>query len=120
MSDKERLIGWLVTYANDEQGEAHELRSGRTLISSQNGAKNTSFIALSSKTVSSPHSAIHASRKHNVQIQDIFTESGTFLTRSGKTNEEKIQGTIDLHHGDRIRFGRDVSFQLCLIEAPQK
>lgn len=115
---KARLIGWLVSYALNEKGLAHEIRSGRSLITT--GKSNDKFtIAVVDKNVSTPHAALSANSKHVVMIQDIFSDHGSFITRGGANGESPITGPTRIKHGDWIRFGSTV-FQVCLIDGPSK
>ncbi|MCB0334046.1 MAG: hypothetical protein KDD55_11140 [Bdellovibrionales bacterium] len=114
-----RLIGWLVSYQNDEMGESHEIRSGRTLISSKNGLDGK-VIELHEQSIAAPHSAMNASPQHQLVLQDIFSPSGTFLQRSADKDESKVNGPIEVHHGDWIRIGEQTKFQVCLIDAPHR
>ncbi len=115
----QRLIGWLVSYQNDEMGESHEIRSGRTLISSKNGLDGK-VIEINEQSIAAPHSAMSASQQHQLVLQDIFSPSGTFLQRSSDKEEQKVDGPIEVHHGDWIRVGEETKFQVCLIDAPHR
>jgi hypothetical protein len=103
----------------DDMGHAYEIRAGRTLISShkQNGNR---AITVQEETVSSPHSALHASRKHQVLIQDVFSDYGTYLQRATAKKEEAVAGPIEMEHGDWLRIGENTRLQLCLIEGAGK
>lgn len=115
-----RLIGWLVSYEMDSMGKAYEIRTGRTFIGSDDIAPDQNFIALADETICSMHSAMNASPRHRVVVQDIFSEHGTFLSRAGSNSEKPVNGPIELEHGDWIRIGNKIRFQLCLIDAPVK
>ena len=110
-----RLIGWLVSYALDSQGKAFELRSGRYLIS-RKGLEAESTITLDGQDISSPHLAMHASQKHVLMVQDIFSETGSFLRKASGGEEAKITGPVKLEHGDWLRIGGTTRFQVCLID----
>ena len=110
-----RLIGWLISYALDKRGKAFELRSGRYLLSKK-GLDATRTIALDLADLSSPHLALHASTKKSLLVQDIFSEGGTYLRRSGASEETRIAGPVKLEHGDWIRVGNNTKFQVCLVD----
>jgi len=114
-----RLVGWLVSYSEDDLGTAHEIRSGRTLISSGRIGENR-VITVSDKSVSLPHSALRASQKHRITIQDIFSESGTYLQKSEDDSEVKLNEPTEIDHGDWVRFGAAERYQLCLIDNPKR
>lgn len=111
----ERLVGWLVSYGLDENGYSYELRSGLSFISAQ-GVGDFRLLSLNENTVSSPHAALKACPKHSVHVQDIFSEHGSYLVRGGKEEETRIDGPVELHHGDWIRVGESTRFQVCLID----
>lgn len=114
-----RLIGWLVSYSDDELGGSHEIRAGRTIIGGEE-LDGERVITVTDASVSNPHSAFRASTKHRILVQDIFSENGTYLQRNGAGEEEKITSPIELRHGDWIRFGKADRYQLCLIDAPKR
>ena len=114
-----RLVGWLISYQMDEKGKAFEIRSGRTLIGPQ-GANNGRLITVDSAELSSPHLAMKASNKHTIVVQDIFSDEGSFVLRSGSNEEKQVDGPIELKHGDWLRVGAKTRFQLCLIDGPTR
>ncbi len=114
-----RLIGWLVSYEHNQLGESFEIRAGRTLVSSED-SEGERTLTLEADDICSPHSAMRASSTHRVMVQDVFSTHGTFVTRGGSRNEEKVSGPIEVKHGDWLRFGQNVKYQVCLIEAPVK
>lgn len=114
-SNANRLVGWLVSYQSDEMGTAHEIRSGRTLIGADSSGGDRA-IKIKDTTVSSPHSALHASRAHEILVQDVFSDAGTYVCRSDSQHEQSVSGPIELQHGDWLRIGDSIRFQLCLIE----
>lgn len=114
---RNRLVGWLVSYARDEQGAYHEIRSGRTLISAEKSS-DTRIITVTERDISAPHLAMSASVRHRVLIQDIFSERGSYLTRADGTSETKVTGPIEVEHGDWLRIGDGTRFQVCLIDGP--
>ena len=116
-NQRNRLVGWLVSYANDELGSYHQIRAGRTLISADKSS-DTRVITVAERDVSSPHLALSASARHRVLIQDIFSEHGSYLTRGDGKNEMKVTGPIEVEHGDWLRIGDGTRFQVCLIDGP--
>jgi hypothetical protein len=112
-----RLVGWLISYAMDENGFTYEIRSGRSLIGSEDDP-TARLLTLEDKSISAPHLALKASAKHKVMIQDIFSEHGSFVIREGSDKEEVISGPTELRHGDWLRVGKNSRFQVCLIDGP--
>lgn len=114
-----KLIGWLVTYAGSDRGSYYELRSGRSFISS-GVVQGERIFNLDPKDVGVAHAALSASTEHQVVVQDLFSARGTFVTRSGSNDENSVSGPVELGHGDWIRFGETLKFQLCLIDGGSK
>ena len=111
-----RLVGWLVSYGLDSKGAAFEIRAGRLFVSSA-ASSDVRTIEISENSVSAPHLAVSASTKHQVLIQDIFSEHGTYITKFGTDKEQKISGPTTLNHGDWLRVGEKTKFQVCLIDS---
>lgn len=114
---KNRLIGWLVSYEMDARGKAFEIRSGRTIISTENSGRSR-VITLKAQDISTPHMALNATPKHTLLVQDIFSESGSFLRKASSNEDKPITGPVELGHGDWIRIGSQTRFQVCLIDGP--
>lgn len=114
-SSSSRLVGWLVSYGIDSLGASYEIRAGRLLISST-PTSDVRTISVTENSVSSPHLAMSATSKHQILIQDIFSEHGTFVLKAGAGKEQRITGPTPLHHGDWLRIGEKMRFQVCLID----
>lgn len=112
-----RLIGWLVSYADDVQGRAFQIHAGRSFISSQTVGSDA-VILLEGKAICAPHAALNASRHHRLMIQDVFSQHGTFLTKRGSEKEVQVHGPTEISHGDWLRIGESTRFQVCLIDGP--
>ncbi len=113
------LIGWLVTYVGNDRGSYYELRGGRSFISS-GIIQGERLMNLDAKEVGVAHALLNASTEHQVMLQDLFSSNGTFVTRSGSGDETAVSGPTELGHGDWVRFGENVKFQLCLIHGNSK
>ncbi len=114
-----RLVGWLVSYQNAERGSYYELREGRSFVGS-GIIQGERIISMDSKEFSTAHAVLNASPEHRVMIQDIFSQSGTFVSKSGHSDEVPANGPIELSHGDWIRLGNNLKFQVCLIDGCSK
>lgn len=112
-----RLIGWLISYALDARGRAYEIRSGRILLAPKQ-INNQRVINLEGPGISLPHAVLHANKNHEVFIQDVFSENGTYVCHAGSDKEFSVEGPVQLQHGDWIRFGTETKFQICLIDEP--
>lgn len=118
-NSREKLIGWLVSYGLDADGRAFEIRAGRSLVSFGNaGEKRT--IGISDRSISSPHLALNATHRHKLLVQDIFSEHGSYLTKSSGKEETPIQGPIEVEHGDWLRIGSNIRLQVCIIDDPSR
>ena len=113
---RRRLVGWLVSYALDEKGKSYEIRAGRHLVSSQGLSGDTEVIEVSGRGIAAPHLALSATTKHTLLVQDIFTDQGSFIIKSGSDKERRIGGPTPVEHGDWIRIGDNTRFQVCLID----
>ena len=110
-----KLIGWLVTYSGSDRGSYYELRSGRSFVSS-GVVQGERIISVDQKVVGVAHALLNASTEQQVVVQDLFSSIGTFVTRSGSGDETAVNGPLELNHGDWVRFGENLKFQLCLID----
>jgi len=111
----ERLIGWLVSYGLDEMGLSYEIRAGRSFVASDGTCPERSLL-IDDDTISSPHLAVRATAKHKVMVQDIFSDFGSYIMRGNADKEQPITGPTEVRHGDWIRIGKNVRFQVCLID----
>lgn len=84
-----RLVGWLVSYGLDDAGASYEIRSGRSLVSSEEVDANTTVI-VKEETISSPHLALKASDEHVVLAQDIFSGSGSYLIEAARPMRHRL------------------------------
>jgi hypothetical protein len=117
-TSNDRLVGWLISYALDRMGKAFEIRSGRTFLGNQELGERS--ITLNAEDISIAHAALSASTHHKVVLQDVFSQSGTFIAQSGAAQEQRVQGPIEVKHGDWLRFGNKTRFQVCLIDGPSR
>ena len=118
-SESNRLVGWLVSYALDSKGKTFEIRAGRSLLSSE-GSRETRVITVADDSIAAPHAALSASVRHRVMIQDIFSDSGTYVTKGAGQKEFKVSSPTEINHGDWVRVGDNVRLQVCLIDGPSR
>ncbi len=92
-SEKRKLVGWLVTFSNDEYGQDYRLYAGKNRIGSASGCD----VVINDTSASGEHTTI-LFRDNEFLIKDNFSTNGT-----------KINGvTIDegkLKDGDVIKLG---------------
>lgn len=111
-----RLVGFLVSYDSDEDGELCPLRFGRWLVSSQ-AVDQGSYILIEDETISPLHAIIRVGKEGRVQVLDQLSEYGTGVTKSGEEEEEEISGAmVEVQHGDTVRFGKR---QFVVVMVPQ-
>lgn len=115
-SEKKKLVGFLVDYQDDPNGEIVELRAGRWLVTSRSSDQGD-CILINHQTVSPLHAILRVSDKGTIQVLDQLSEFGTGITREGSVEEEEIAGTMaNVSHGDKIRFG-EKTYIVCLVPA---
>ena len=113
-SGKTRLIGFLVSFDDDDKGEVVEMRVGRWLLTSH-ATDHSDCIVINDASVSPLHAIIRATSDGKIQILDQLSEFGTGVLRAGKEEEEEVTGTMTtVTHGDKVRFGKR-SYLVCLL-----
>lgn len=112
--DRSLIVGFLISYDNDQNGEVFEIRSGRWLMTSR-PTDLGNYIFINDETISPLHAIIRATKDGRVQILDQLSEYGTAVIRVGSEEEEEVAGAmVSVGHGDLIRFGERI-FLLCLV-----
>ena len=94
LASKGKLIGWLVTYTRNSDGEDFKLRAGYNRI----GANPACDIVVEDETVSGSH-AIIVYRDGRCLIKDDLSRNGTFV------NGKEITEAHPLQSYDQIRVG---------------
>ena len=106
-----RIFGWLVSYT-DPMGRSIELREGRFFVSSAQ-LRNTDLV-LEDDTVSTPHAMFTISTDGGIVIQDLKSERGVFVREPSQSTYRREYDSINLSHGDWVRFG-DLEFLVSII-----
>jgi len=107
------VVGFLVSYDKNPNGEVFELRTGRIMVTSQGNEPNS--IVLNDDSVSSMHAVMRISPEGEIQVLDQLSEFGTRIKRAGSSDEEQLSGEKgSVKHGDMIKFG-DRAFHVCLV-----
>ncbi len=105
LTGKSKIVGMLVSYDNDPNGEVFPVRSGRWLITSR-ATDHGDYIIIDDETISPLHAIIRATKDGKLQVLDQLSEHGTGVIRAGEDEEIEIAGGLEpLHHGDTVRFG---------------
>lgn len=111
------LVGWLVSYAGDRRGTAIELRSGKFFVGRQR--LRGSDLVLADESISTPHCLVNAVAGEGLMIQDLMSERGTAVRKSGSQNFVNCSEPVKLQHGDWLRFG-NYEVMVCLIPSQHR
>ena len=107
------VVGFLVSYDSNENGDVYDLRSGRLIVSSEPAAGN--YMLVRHDTVSPMHAILRITSSGEIQVLDQLSEHGTKIKRYGSEEVEELsgeKGTVE--HGDVLMFGERV-FHVCLV-----
>ncbi|NMC63435.1 MAG: FHA domain-containing protein, partial [SAR324 cluster bacterium] len=108
------IVGFLVSYDNEENGEAFELRQGRVIVTSEKAAHGDYFV-IADETVSPMHAILRITSTGEVQVLDQLSEFGTKIKRLGFDETEDLSGERSpVGHGDVVWFGKR-SFHVCMV-----
>ncbi len=111
---KSKIVGFLVSFDNNEFGEVYEIRAGRWLLTSR-PTDHGDFILIDDETISPLHAIIRATRDGAIQILDQLSEYGTAVISSGSDEEKEVTGSlVGVDHGDVVRFG-ERRFVVCRV-----
>lgn len=108
------LVGFLVSFDRNPNGDSFELRAGRLIVSSEMGAPG-SYLILESESVSSMHAIMRISSNGEIQVLDQLSEFGTRIKLCGSDEEIELSGDKStIEHGDIVQFG-DRTLFVCLL-----
>jgi pSer/pThr/pTyr-binding forkhead associated (FHA) protein len=108
------IVGFLVSFDRNVNGEVYELRQGRIMITSAHGEANS--LVIQDETVSPMHAIMRINSAGEIQILDQLSEHGTSIVRADSEEVEQLSGEkAVVGHGDMIKFG-DRSFVVCVIK----
>lgn len=110
-----KIVGFLISYDENEFGEVFEIRAGRKLITSR-PTDHGEYLLIDDPTVSPLHAILRATKEGKVQVLDQLSEYGTGVIRSGEEDEEiEVSGGLEeVFDGDVIRFG-EREFHVCMV-----
>lgn len=106
-----RLFGWLVSYSSQE-GEAIELREGKTLVT-RSSLKNGDLV-IDAPSISTPHAILIMGAETGFFIQDLISERGVWVRRRDEDTYHQEDNSVELFHGDWVRLG-DVEFLVSIV-----
>lgn len=110
------VVGFMVCFDENPNGEVVELRQGRWIVSCEQPPSSTNFILIQDVTVSPLHAIVRVSASGEIQVLDQLSEHGTGVKKFGQSDEEVLTGAMSsLEHGDVVRFGKR-SFHVCIIQ----
>ena len=108
------IVGFLVSYDKNTNGDVYELRSGRLIVTSEAAAAGN-YMLVDDATVSPMHAIMRISASGEIQVLDQLSEHGTKIRRFGSKDEQELSGDkSSLEHGDVIKFGAR-AFHVCLV-----
>lgn len=111
---KGKIVGFLISYDESEDGEFFELRAGRLMVSSDI-SDSGNLLYLSDDSVSPMHAILRVGTGGEVQILDQLSEEGTRIRHSSSGQEEELSGEkSSLEHGDEVWFGKRHFYLLLL------
>ena len=112
VSEDGDLVGWLVSYDSNPNGESIEIRSGRCFI----GRKRLrpSDIVVDDASISTPHCLVQSDAAQGISVQDLMSIEGTYVCRSQGRKYEEYADRVKVNHGDTIKVG-SVEFLVCLV-----
>lgn len=103
---KTKIVGFLISFDSEPNGEVFEIRSGRWLLTSR-PTDHGDYILVQDESISPLHAIIRAAGEGKIQVLDQLSEFGTAVVRKGSEEEEDSTGTmVTVDHGDVVRFGK--------------
>ena len=106
------LVGWFVSYGEDERGVSRELRTGKFFLGGER--LRESDLVIEDVGLSTPHCLVRISADDGLQIQDLMSEQGTFLRRANEKTYQRIEEAVAVENGDWLRLG-DYEVMICLV-----
>lgn len=111
-----QVLGFLVSYDRNPNGEIYPLRKGRWIISSRWHDQSSDCILVEDSSISFAHAIIRVDSSESVQVMDQLSSNGSGIVRLGGNYEEPLREAVsNLRQGDVIRFG-ERRFHLCLVQ----
>jgi hypothetical protein len=108
------IVGFLVSFDSNPDGDFFELRSGRLIITSDESSPG-SIIHISDSTVSPSHAILRMTPSGDIQVLDQLSEFGTEVRKGATAEVIQLSGDkCSLNHGDVLKVG-ERSFHVCLV-----
>jgi hypothetical protein len=108
------VVGFMVSYDENPNGDIFVLRSGRLMVTSDPTQGENSLV-VEDPSVSPMHAILRITPAGEIQILDQLSEFGTHIRRFGSMEEEQLSGDkSSLDHGDIVKFGNR-TFHICIV-----
>ena len=112
-SKESPLIGFLISYDRNPNGDVFELRSGRLIVTSD-VAGGGDFLIVQDDSVSPMHAILRMSPDGDIQVLDQLSEHGTLIQHTNGEEEQLSGDKSNIEHGDIVRFGKR-KFYVCVV-----
>ena len=104
MKGQSVIIGFLISYDDDRNGEVFQIRKGRKLITSR-PTDHGEYMLIEHESVSPLHAILRTTKDNKIQIMDQLSEYGTAIIRSGTNEEIQVAGGLEtVGNGDILRL----------------
>lgn len=108
------IMGVLISYDSNSDGEIFEIRTGRIIVTSDDSSPGN-LIHIADDSVSPSHAVLRMTPEGELQILDQLSEFGTKVIRNGGGHVLQLSGDKStLYHGDVLQVGNR-SFHVCLV-----
>jgi hypothetical protein len=99
------IVGFLVSYDQNSDGEVFEIRTGRIIVTSDNSSPGN-LIHIADESVSPSHAVLRMTPEGELQILDQLSEFGTKIRRCNSDEVLQLSGDKStLFHGDVLQVG---------------
>lgn len=112
-NEKTPLVGFLVSFDKDPNGDFYELREGKLVITTKRNA-NINSLVINDSSVSPMHALLKIAQD-KITLLDQFSENGTTIKHADSDELLELSGESEtVKDKDIITFG-NVTFKVCLI-----
>lgn len=109
-----RIVGFLISFDKEKNGEVHEIRAGRWLVTSR-PTDQGEYLLIEDPSVSPLHAIVRATKDGKIEVLDQLSEFGTSVIKGGTGEEIDAAGVrVAVGHGDIVRFG-ERAFIICTV-----
>ncbi|HMO17036.1 MAG TPA: FHA domain-containing protein [Oligoflexia bacterium] len=101
-----RIVGFLISFDNEDDGEITELRVGRWIVTSREIGSDSDLV-IQDESISPSHAVLKVGNDGSVMILDQLSEFGTgVIKQESEYEQDASSGMVSLDHGDMVRLGR--------------